>query len=410
MKRWALKTLLITSILTLGMAKVSFGADFYVECLNSCYIDPSYGDSYSVGSGYWTATTTGSLASHFIGDYGIELIYINSNYPTFFFATSTVAGGIWGGGITNTWGLYQFTGVNIYAFWNFPTNTITGANLSTSTAINRFSNYGYSGSIAGDLKFYSDVSSRTRIISVIPASNATVIPFTATSTQRFADFDIDSLEYYNDTSVSSSTIAVINTYLTNNNITSYQYTKSFTGSFGSGFSSTSYNIAQDVPFGNYDINISFLNSDLQLITSTSSTNITFGSSTNAITFQEAYGASSSNPFDISQIATSSACGITDLTGCFKNALVWAFYPNMDLIKSQISNLKGSIQNKPPFGYFTILQTSMNNLNASGTAIFNIIIPDFIRTSIFDPLKTALIAIFWFVGGVWLYNRMKHIQL
>ena len=264
---------------------------------------------------------------------------------------------------------------------------------------------------------YIQTYSTTQIISVSPATNAIYMPATSTTVGGYGagQFDIN-FEYYNSTSSATSTIAFVSFLLSNNGLSSngvFNFAVNTAGTgytFLSGDHAFTFTVSNQVPFGNYELYTQMFNSDYQVLGATTSTNITFGATSTAITFQNVFGASSSNPFDIANVATSSVCSITDLTGCFKNALTWALYPNMSLIGSEISNLRGTIQNKPPFGYFKMLEDDMNNLSASGTSAFSITIPTTIKNIIFDPFKTALEALLWFFGCVWLYNRLKHIQL
>ena len=97
-------------------------------------------------------------------------------------------------------------------------------------------------------------------------------------------------------------------------------------------------------------------------------------------------------------------------GCnVENVFIVLFQPSTASIQN-FTNLGTIIQNKPPFGYFNMLETDMNNINASGTSIFNITIPYFIQVNIFTPIQTALAWIVWYVALIWLYRRLKNIQL
>ena len=115
------------------------------------------------------------------------------------------------------------------------------------------------------------------------------------------------------------------------------------------------------------------------------------------------------PPNYSGLATST-CDITNLSGCFQNALVWAFVPpsgSLDIINS----LWGTINTKPPFGYFTQTQNEISDIGASTTHAFSLGQITGIQTYIFDPLDEALAAIFWAIFGIWFFfNRVRHMQI
>jgi len=290
---------------------------------------------------------------------------------------------------------------NAFAIDNAVYTFLITNNLASSTGTYAIKRY------ASSTNTYEDISyGDTRIISLIPESNTTIIPFVATTTDRFADFDVDLLTYFNNT---SDLIYVINTYLTNNNIPSYHYSTSTISGFVTGVSTSSYNIAHSVPFGNYDLSVNLLDSNLNIISATTSYNITFGSSTNAITFSDVYGASSSNMFDIGQIATSSNCSILDLTGCVKNAIVWAFFPTQEAI-SGYSSFLGAIQTKAPIGYFYMIKNAITDINASSTSAFNITIPQHIKIYFISPIDIGISGILWIYFLFMFYKRLKHIQI
>lgn len=106
------------------------------------------------------------------------------------------------------------------------------------------------------------------------------------------------------------------------------------------------------------------------------------------------------------------CDILDVACHLKNVLIVLFQPSTNSV-NQLVSYKTQIQNKPPFGYITILITNLGNLStttATSSRPFNITIPTGLDDLIFNPLRIGLNALLWFVGLVWLYNRLKHIQL
>ena len=236
MKRWALKTLLIASILTLGVVKTSFATVYYNNYGVSSFIN----GHYIAGSGSpWlslnasttpfqvSATTTGNIYIFYNGGTTpssggpLGSIASSTGIACSFYITPSFESPIATSSLCYGNNLYP----NIDYYLRVATNS-TFVDQYTTFAVNSF---GLSISISDISNFIPYFS--THIISVIPASNTTIIPFVSTSTQRFADFDIDELDFYNNTLSATDTIAIINTQLVNNNIASYQYTKSLTESF-----------------------------------------------------------------------------------------------------------------------------------------------------------------------------------
>ena len=103
------------------------------------------------------------------------------------------------------------------------------------------------------------------------------------------------------------------------------------------------------------------------------------------------------------------CGSFDFFCQLKNAFLWGLIPSADSL-NQFVSLKTQIQNKPPFGYLTILTNNLSNATTTGATAFTLTIPQYLKDFVFDPIKTGLSAILWFVGLVWLYKRLTHIQL
>lgn len=270
-------------------------------------------------------------------------------------------------------------------------------------------------------KFYKDINgvihtgwkneqipldTSTHIISLTPPSDSYIIPFVATETDRFADFDVDELVYYNN---ATNSIAVISTTLSNNTLSSFTYSTTTISGFGYGEQTSSYNIAHNVPFGNYDLTITLLDSNLNLLDSTTSSNITFGTTSHAITFLEAYGASSSDIYNISQLATSSECSISNITGCFKNAIIWAFYPSEGALM-RYDGLITVIKQKNPTGYFYIVKDILTGISTSTSKTFNIVLPSSIKTYIINPVDVGIASIIWIFFVFMFYKRLKKIQL
>jgi len=103
------------------------------------------------------------------------------------------------------------------------------------------------------------------------------------------------------------------------------------------------------------------------------------------------------------------CGISSITGCIKNALIWAFFPSEDSFV-QHREFLDLVQTKSPVGYFSGIRNNINELSATSTSAFTVTIPTNIKESIIDPVDTAIASILWFVFLLAFYKRFKNIQL
>lgn len=104
------------------------------------------------------------------------------------------------------------------------------------------------------------------------------------------------------------------------------------------------------------------------------------------------------------------CGITDLTGCVQNALVYLFWPNQTSI-NLFSRFKDLLYQKAPIGYFAQVQRALSSISSSSTpAIVGWSIPAGILSNFFTPLKTAIAGILWFFFLVHFYHRVKSLNL
>jgi len=103
------------------------------------------------------------------------------------------------------------------------------------------------------------------------------------------------------------------------------------------------------------------------------------------------------------------CGITSLTGCFKNALIWTFYPTQAALDNW-QTFTQLLQTKAPVGYFTITKNAINGLSATSTSAFSITIPAHLRSYIFNPIDIGLASIFWVYLIFSFYKRLKHITI
>ncbi len=108
--------------------------------------------------------------------------------------------------------------------------------------------------------------------------------------------------------------------------------------------------------------------------------------------------------------STSTCTFSNITGCFQNALTWAFVPPAGSLDAS-GFLWNTLKNKPPFGYFTTTQAALSDLGATTTPAFALGQVDGINTYIFDPIDEALAAIWWAIVGIWFFfNRARHIDI
>jgi hypothetical protein len=103
------------------------------------------------------------------------------------------------------------------------------------------------------------------------------------------------------------------------------------------------------------------------------------------------------------------CGITSLTGCFKNAIIWAFYPTQEALDNW-SSLFTVIQTKAPIGYFYVAKNGISGLSATSTKAFNVVIPSSLKTYIFNPFDIGISGILWLFFVFNFYKRLKIITI
>lgn len=103
------------------------------------------------------------------------------------------------------------------------------------------------------------------------------------------------------------------------------------------------------------------------------------------------------------------CGITSLTGCFKNAIIWAFYPTQETLDN-LSGLFDLIKSKAPIGYFYMTKDSISGLSATSTPSFSVSIPNSLRTNIFEKFDLGIGGILWLFFIFNFYKRLKHITI
>lgn len=158
------------------------------------------------------------------------------------------------------------------------------------------------------------------------------------------------------------------------------------------------------PLGIYRIEAFLLDSITQDIFSTVVSNFTVISdpTTDILGF---------DPDDFGSILSlaTTTCSISNLSGCFQNALIFTFYPSPESL-ARFGTLQQELSTKPPFAYIGMLTDAMKNLTGNATPIFVLASEGNVTTNIFDPLKTGMTWLLWFVWGFWLYNRVKKMEI
>jgi len=113
--------------------------------------------------------------------------------------------------------------------------------------------------------------------------------------------------------------------------------------------------------------------------------------------------------NIANLIATSSCGILALDGCIRNALIWAFYPS-DNAKNSFNTIKDQLYTKAPVGYVVQIFNALYGLTSTSSPTFSIVIPDALKTYVFDPISTGLASILWYFWAMHFYRRLKHIQL
>jgi hypothetical protein len=104
------------------------------------------------------------------------------------------------------------------------------------------------------------------------------------------------------------------------------------------------------------------------------------------------------------------CSLASLTGCIKNAIIWAFYPTQEVIDNW-NSLLITIQSKAPIGYFFMIRDNLSGLSATSTPqAFSVVIPSSIKKYIFNPFDIGISAILWFFFIFNFYKRLKTITI
>lgn len=132
---------------------------------------------------------------------------------------------------------------------------------------------------------------------------------------------------------------------------------------------------------------------------------------------------SNNPRSLSGLPEPSDCGLSAITGCIKNAVVWLFYPSSDSVDS-FKNLSSTLSGKFPFAYayginamrmelFEATQTSTTTISLNfkiipghGTSTLTLLSPALLNAVPYSStVKTILGWILWLLGIEYIYYRV-----
>jgi len=103
------------------------------------------------------------------------------------------------------------------------------------------------------------------------------------------------------------------------------------------------------------------------------------------------------------------CSITNIGGCFYNALCGVFCPSKGAMNVYY-NFIATIQTKPPVGYFMVVKNNLLNISSTSTPAFGLTIPAHLKTIIFNPFDAGIAGILWFFFAIHLYKRLKIITV
>ena len=101
------------------------------------------------------------------------------------------------------------------------------------------------------------------------------------------------------------------------------------------------------------------------------------------------------------------CELFDIGCQFQKAFVFLFVPTQGALNKFVL-LYEDLKTVKPFGYITLIFEWRKNFNLNN-ASFEIPNLPFVN-DIFTPIRSAMAAIFWLLFGVFLYNRLKTLEL
>lgn len=102
------------------------------------------------------------------------------------------------------------------------------------------------------------------------------------------------------------------------------------------------------------------------------------------------------------------CSISNLDGCFKNALIYVFVPEPDAF-DKFTTIYQNIEKKPPFGYVTAVKNALAGITDGATPAFAFGDIPF-QTTIFDPFKGILAIGLWVLYALFLMGRLNKLDI
>jgi len=105
----------------------------------------------------------------------------------------------------------------------------------------------------------------------------------------------------------------------------------------------------------------------------------------------------------------STCGVTNITGCFQNALTWAFCPT-PAVMQMVAQDGAQIKTRPPVGYIFGTIGALQSLGGTTTPAFALTEDWPIMHYIFQPLTLALTGGIWFLLAIGLFHRARDLDV
>lgn len=115
-----------------------------------------------------------------------------------------------------------------------------------------------------------------------------------------------------------------------------------------------------------------------------------------------------NDWDNSFDLATSTCSISNITGCFQNAMIFLFKPSQNAYQPFI-DLKEDIQYKPPFGYFFAVKEVFDDFNATTTPAYTWEIQEVLWSEMLAPVKAGFGMILWLLFGFWVIRTLSKLQ-
>jgi hypothetical protein len=124
---------------------------------------------------------------------------------------------------------------------------------------------------------------------------------------------------------------------------------------------------------------------------------------------------SSTPFSGSLASSTITCSTGNfLSDSFCDMLVFLFVPNADEktdISGRLYNLKSAVSNKPPFGYFALINNALGGITegtTTATTTLSSLASSTIQSfsSIFSPFYNFFVILLWFLLATWLFHRFR----